>query len=310
MEAAEHRFRVMASDVHVIVVGAPDGLVADARTHLEHLEQRWSRFLPDSDVTRVNTAPGRPVEVDADTLTLFDTMISAWQLTGGQYDPTVLPALIGAGYGASIEDPRRVTSVPPGELRLGGMAGVDIDCNRRTINVPPGVVVDPGGIGKGLAADLTVARLLAAGARGALVSIGGDMAMAGTPPSADGWLVNVEHPDAANGDLCTLTVSGGGVATSSTRSRTWCHDGRPRHHLIDPTSAAQSTTDLAAVTVIARSGWLAEAHATAALLSGTARVLEYLDRHDLTGLAIPLTGSPLVTSDLEGVSLRLAAGAP
>jgi len=310
MEAAEHRFRVMASDAHIIVVGAHDWLIADARKHLDHLEQRWSRFLPDSDVTRINAAAARPIVVDDDTLTLFDTMISAWQLTGGRYDPTVLPALIAAGYGASIEDGQRVTCLPPGELRVGGLAGVDIDHDGRTISMPPGVMVDPGGIGKGLAADLTVTRLLAAGAGGAMVSIGGDMAMSGTPPSADGWHVTVEHPDAANGDLCTLAVSGGGVATSSTRSRTWRHDGRPRHHLIDPTSAAQSTTDLAAVTVIARSGWLAEAHATAALLSGTDRVLAYLDGHDLTGLAIPLTGSPLITSDLEGVSLRLAAGAP
>jgi thiamine biosynthesis lipoprotein len=308
MEASEQRFRVMASEAHIIVVGAPDRLFNDARAHLDHLEQRWSRFLPHSDVTRINTAAGRSVEVDADTLTLFDTMIDAWHLTGGRYDPTVLPALIAAGYGASKEDGQRVTVIPSGDLRIGGMAEVEIDHARRTITVPAGVVVDAGGIGKGLAADLIVARLIDAGARGALVSIGGDMAMAGVAPHADGWIVTVEHPEAADGDLCTVSVSGGGVATSSTRSRTWNHDGRARHHLIDPASAAQSTTDLAAVTVIARSGWLAEAHATAALLSGSDFVLGYLDRHDLTGIALPDVGSPLITSDLEGLALNVPAG--
>ena len=305
MEASEQRFRVMASEAHIIVVGAPDRLFSDARAHLDHLEQLWSRFLLHSDVTRINTAAGCSVEVDGDTLTLFDTMIDAWHLTGGRYDPTVLPALIAAGYGASKEDGQRVTVIPSGDLRVGGMAGVEIDQARRTITVPAGVVVDAGGIGKGLAADLTVARLIDAGARGALVSIGGDMAMAGGAPHADGWIVTVEHPDGADGDLCTVSVSGGGVATSSTRSRTWNHDGRPRHHLIDPASAAQSTTDLAAVTVIARSGWLADAHATAALLSGSDGVLGYLDRHDLTGLAIPVVGSPLITSDLEGLAYNV-----
>jgi thiamine biosynthesis lipoprotein len=309
MEAAEHRFRVMASDAHVIVVGAPNGLLAQAQARLDHLERRWSRFLPDSDVTRINAAGGHPIEVDADTLFLFDAMIDAWRLTDGRYDPTVLPALVRSGYGASIVDRQRITILPPGDLRMRGMAGVGIDHTRRTITMPAGAVVDAGGIGKGLAADLTVAGLLAAGARGALVSIGGDIAMAGDPPLADGWLVTVEHADAADGDLCTLAVSDGGVATSSTRSRTWNNDGHRRHHVIDPASATQSTTDLAAVTVIARTGWLAEAHATAALLSGSHGVLDYLDRHDLTGLAIPLTGSPLRTSDLEGVPLRLVAGA-
>ena len=63
-----------------------------------------------------------------------------------------------------------------------------------------------------------------------------------------------------------------------------------RHHVIDPAAGASSTTDLATVTVIARSGWLAEAHATAALLSGSANVIDYLDSHELTGIAVPLDG--------------------
>jgi thiamine biosynthesis lipoprotein len=308
MEAAEHRFRVMASEAHVIVVGVPDGFAGAAQDHLDHLEQRWSRFLPGSDVTRLNNAAGSPVEVDADTLTLLDAMVDAWQLTGRRYDPTVLPALIAAAYGASIVDEHRVTILPAGDLRVGGLAAVDIDHTRRTITLPAGVVVDAGGIGKGLAADLTVARLLGMGARGALVSIGGDMAMAGVPPHADGWLVTVEHADAADGDLCTISVSAGGVATSSTRSRRWSRDGHAYHHVIDPISAAPSATDLAAVTVIARSGWLAEAHATAALMSGSEGVLGYLIEHDLTGLALPLHGSPLATSDLEGLAFHVPAG--
>ncbi len=313
MEVAEHRFRAMASEAHVIVVGGSDGsvgdrLAADARAHLEHLEQRWSRFLPDSDITRVNSSSGRPVEVDADTLTLFFTMLDAWRLTQGRFDPTVLPALMALGYRASIEDARRITIVPSNELRLGGMGEIDIDPDRRTITMPSGVVVDAGGIGKGLAADLTVARLLDAGAHGALVSIGGDLAMAGTPPDTDGWLITIEQADPADGYLCTLAVSGGGVATSSTRSRRWTTGGRSRHHVIDPTAGTQSTTDLAAVTVIARSGWLAEAHATAALLSGSAGVLDQLDEHDLTGIALPLDGPPLVTSDLRGLYLGVPEG--
>ena len=94
----------MASQAHVIVVGARDGLIGDARTQLDYLEQRWSRFLPDSDITRINTAGGEPVEVTGDTLTLFAAMVDGWHLTDGRFDPTVLPAVIANGYSASTVD--------------------------------------------------------------------------------------------------------------------------------------------------------------------------------------------------------------
>jgi len=160
------------------------------------------------------------------------------------------------------------------------------------------VALDPGGIGKGLAADLAVGHLLSLGAAGALVSIGGDLAAQGDPPDEGGWIVAIEDPLAAPNIVCTLLVDGGGVATSSTRSRRWVRHGEECHHAIDPRHRAQSLTDLAAVTVIARSGWLAEAHATAALLAGSADVLDYLELNDLSGVATTWFGGVLATSDL------------
>jgi thiamine biosynthesis lipoprotein len=298
MAVTEHRFRVMASDAHLIAVDAPPGALTDARRALELIEQRWSRFLPDSDISRINLADGRPVVVDPLTLTLIATMAEAWSATQGRYDPTVLPILVADGYRSSIVQPSRVTILPATTQHAGGVAAVLIDAERWTVTAPTGVALDPGAIGKGLAADLVVAQLLAAGAGGALVDVGGDLACAGTPPLPDGWPVAVESMDDPGADLVTFTVSGGGVATSSTRSRRWIHDGAVRHHVIDPASGAMSDTDLDAVTVIARSGWLAEAHATGAILAGSVGVLGYLATHDLSGLAVTSTGGLLATPDL------------
>jgi thiamine biosynthesis lipoprotein len=305
MEAAEHRFRVMASGAHVVVVGATreSHLFAVARAHLEHLERRWSRFLPASDITRLNLAAGRPVHVDADTITLLEAMCEAWRRTGGRFDPTVLPAVVAAGYAASIDDPNRRTVLPDGGLTIAGMDAVEIDHARRVVTVPPQVVIDPGGIGKGLAADLVVALLLDAGAPGALVAVGGDLAMGGAPPGAEGWTIAVERPDPADGHLGTFALSGGGVATSSTRSRRWMAHGRLQHHEIDPSSARPSATDLAAVTVFAAAGWVAEAHATAALLSGRDEVVGYLEEHDVSGIACSPDGTSVATADLSTIAL-------
>ena len=129
--------------------------------------------------------------------------------------------------------------------------------------------------------------------------------MAGQPPQPDGWPVAVEHPDRSEAMLVTVAVSGGGVATSSTRSRRWWHDGVEKHHQIDPNTAAPSTTDLAAVTVIAPSGWQAEAHATAALSRGGVGVVSYLEGHGLHGLAVTAEGAALRTAGLAHLNLDI-----
>jgi thiamine biosynthesis lipoprotein len=207
-----------------------------------------------------------------------------------------------------------VTEVPDAVSPWGlvSLDDMEIDPSTNTVVLPAGLALDPGGIGKGLAADLAVARLMTAGASGALVEIGGDLAMAGTAVDEAGWLVNVEWPDPADGVLCSVAIGWGGVATSSTRSRRWLVDGVERHHQIDPSTEHCSTTDLDAVTVIAPTGWLAEVHATAALSTGSAGAVGYLDGHGLSGIAIRRADasscSVLVTADLTGVEVRPRTG--
>lgn len=308
----------MASRLHIIAVGAGnsgflDDALRDTASHLEHLEQCWSRFISSSDISRINQLgpTGGTLRVDPSTLTLLATMIEGYQATAGRYDPTVLRSMIAEGYAASHVDPSKVSAVAPGAARSASLHDLELDPSTNTVTVPATLVVDPGGIGKGLAADLAVAHLLEAGVDGAMVEIGGDLSMAGTSPDPAGWLVDVEHPDPADGIACSLAISGGGVATSSVRSRHWVRDGVERHHQIDPRTATCSSTDLLAVTVIAPAGRQAEVHATAALAEGSTGVISYLDGHGLSGIAFaahPSSGGPLRTSDLEGIDLDVRTG--
>lgn len=309
VEVLEHRARVMASDLHIVVVAdAEPGREAldDVVHRLDHLEGRWSRFLPDSDITALNSAGGQRLEVDPATAILVTTMVDGWRATGTSFDPSILPTLYTAGYHTSIDDVRRVTILPDNAVHVGGydtpgsMGAIEIDGS--TVRLPVGLALDPGGIGKGLAADLAVGQMMAAGVHGAMVCIGGDLVVAGNPPGdVDGWVIQVDHPenDREIAAVGSLAILGGGVATSSTRSRRWNHLGADRHHLIDPRLHAQSPTDLASVTVVGRSGWLAEVHATAALLAGSDSVLGYLEQHDLSGLAVGLDGRVFGTADLR-----------
>jgi thiamine biosynthesis lipoprotein len=302
----------MASAAQVILVDPSPGAEDYARLRLAELEARWSRFLPRSDISRLNTALDAFLLVSSDTATLLATMREGWRATGGRYDPTVLDAVIAAGYSKSIDGSGRTSR--PAERRSCGRASdrprgrwagavsmdeVAVRGATRTVVAPRAVGLDPGGIGKGLAADLLVTELIATGTGGALVSIGGDLAAAGSPPMPAGWCVNVRHPLDGARTLATLSLSAGGVATSSTRTRAWFKDGRRRHHAIDPDTGDCSATDLAAATVIARAGWEAEAHATAALLCGSECVLDYLARHRLAGLATTLDGVTVASPGLD-----------
>jgi thiamine biosynthesis lipoprotein len=249
----------MGTWARVVVVDGPPGALRLAQTRIEQLEARWSRFRPDSEVSRLNRSGGRPVVVSADTARLVDLALAGHRGTAGRFDPTLLGPLVNAGYDRLFD-------------RLGPIA------------VPPGPGFDPGGIGKGLAADIVVGELLAAGASGACVNLGGDLRAEGAGP----WLVDVADPfDETGPALARLAFDAGGVATSSRLRRAWtAPDGTARHHLIDPTTGQPAATGVAAVTVLTGDGWRAEVLAKAALLAGLPAALDVLATNRATGLVV------------------------
>lgn len=306
-DSVTHRFRVMASATHITAVGADLAALMACERRLRQLEARWSRFRADSDITRINQNTGRWVTVGADTVGLIDIMGHARAATGGRFDPTRLFALLDLGYTASIDDPQLRTlavDAPSG----ASFEDVEIDHAGSAVRCPVGVSLDPGGIGKGYAADLIVTELVNGGAAGALACIGGDIALLGRPPHGADWIIDVDDPHEPARAITILGVSAGGVATSSTRSRRWTVAGREHHHLIDAITGDESPTDLASVTVVANAGWLAEAHATAALSSGTRAVIDYLVDRGLSGVAVDSNGAMISTPDLGNVQRNASRG--
>lgn len=272
----------MGSTAHVLVHGGAPTLLRDARARLAQLEACWSRFQATSELSRMNAAAGRPTTVSADLWLLVTLAVSAWERTGGAFDPTVLAAVIAAGYDgdfASLPAQRPMTTAP-GPAR--GCGSIELDAGSRSVALPAGVGLDPGGIGKGLAADVVVGELLAAGADGALVSLGGDVRVAGDPPDSDAWTVAVDHPLGA-GDLFSVGLEDGAVATSSVLRRRWVVGAEPRHHLIDPRTGTSAAGNLVAASAVAGEGWWAEALATAALLGRMPRAAGYVVTVDADG---------------------------
>jgi thiamine biosynthesis lipoprotein len=284
----------MGSDAHLIVVGGDPSLADHAIQRIEDLEQRWSRFRPDSEINELNRRAGTPVPVSADTLTIVARAIEAWRLSGGAFDPTILGALIRAGYDRSFD---QLGPTAPGGHSPLGLGAADILIEGDSVCLPAGTGFDPGGIGKGLAADLVTAELIAAGAEGVCVNLGGDVRVAGAAPDGGTWTVGVDHPLASE-PLVLLGLTVGAVATSTTLRRRWVTDGEARHHLIDPRTGRPSDTDLVLATVVAGEAWIAEVLAKAVLLAGAAHAFDILGGTGAEALAADVAGAVQVTPGL------------
>lgn len=267
----------MGSDCHLVVVDGAAHAALAAIDRVRQLESRWSRFLATSEVSRLTAQHGRAVRISDDTALLLRRSIEAWSLTGGLFDPTVLGDLVRAGYDRDLAE---VVAAPRhGTSHLGlGCAGIVLerDVAGWTATLPRGAGFDPGGIGKGLAADLVTDELLDAGATGVCVNLGGDVRVAGDGPSGDGWTVDVEHPHIAE-PVARVGLRSGAVATSTTLLRRWTIDGEPMTHVVDPRTGRPTRTDVALVTIVAGRAWLAEVLATACMLRGWQRCFDLLD---------------------------------
>lgn len=305
--AADLRFTAMGSDAHVIVVGDAR-LVASARARVDELEARWSRFVPSSEVSRINAASGEPVDVSEDTRTLVARAVDAWRLTGCLADCTLLSEVVAAGYDAPFTalPPHRAQTAGPAPLPRTLLGPGDIEITTTAVRLPAGLAFDPGGIGKGLAADLVADELIATGADGACVNLGGDVRVRGTGPEGAGWTIGVDHPAAA-GPLALLGLTDGGVATSTVLRRRWRVGDEERHHLIDPRSGVPSTSDLALVTAVAGRAWEAEALAKAVLLRGGPHAFDILGGTGAEALAVGhdgrITASPGLRAFLGGAAV-------
>jgi thiamine biosynthesis lipoprotein len=271
----------MGSDAHVIVEGSP-ALLDVARGRVDELERRWSRFRSDSEVTMLNVRRGEPHRVSRDTFVLIERAVRAWRQTRGRFDPTVFGDLVRSGYDRPFEavvlDPRGGVS---GLHRNAG--GIRLDPETLTVELPRDAGFDPGGLGKGLAADLVVDELLRAGAEGACVNLGGDLRAEGAGPAEGAWVVGLDHGGA-------IAIAGGAVATSTTSLRAWTVDGERRNHLIDPKTGRSLRTDILAVTALSRDAASAEVATKYALLSEPGFEIEALEQLGCDGVVVTASG--------------------
>jgi thiamine biosynthesis lipoprotein len=290
----------MGTDAHIAIVAECEHLLSTGEARVRELEARWSRFLETSEITALNRHAGQPVLVSPDTIELIYKSIEAWRLTGGRFDPTIAAAIAAHGYDRDFAEVATIVASVAPHGPAPGLRAIRVDPVVNAVTLPAGVSFDPGGIGKGLAADVTARMLVDEGAGGALVNLGGDLRAIGQPPTAEGWVVSVPHPSAPDDELLHVALAEGAIATSSRLHRRWLTTDGEAHHLIDPATGRPAETEVVAVTVVAAEAWWAESLTKALFLSGPDGLEGLEGAH---ALVVTFDGTVHVTPELR-VMLR------
>jgi thiamine biosynthesis lipoprotein len=265
-------FRALGT-LAVVVVTDPEALptaMAMVAAEISACDRACSRFRDDSDLSRLNAAGGRLVDVSSRLLDELAAAMRAAHLTDGVVDPTVGRALVSLGYDRDF--PLVASTDRPGTIRLIPVPGwqcLHIDLARGRAQVPAGVLVDLGATAKARCADRAAAAAAAAAGCGVLVSLGGDVAVAGAAP-VGGWKVRVT--DSASADAGapgqTVEILTGGLATSGVTVRAWRRGGTELHHIVDPRKGAPAPVVWRTVSVAAANCIDANIASTAAIVLG------------------------------------------
>jgi thiamine biosynthesis lipoprotein len=242
--------------------------LGEAERHLwswiDAIDAACNRFNDASEITRLNRSAGAPLAVSSTFELALEAALRSFDATDGLCDPTILPALISLGYDRDYSLVAQDHSIGAAVATPApGVDAVHWDRAAHTVSLDPGCQIDLGASAKALCADLVVSELAEFG--GAIVEIGGDVAVHGH--GAEGpWAIGVSDSLQLTGHEPRISLTNGGVATSSTDTRTWKVDTQTANHVIDPRTGSFAHGDYATASVSAASCVLANAFATAALL--------------------------------------------
>ncbi len=263
---AEVQWQRWSMDMQIVVTD-PDSL-AEAKTlvdaELDAVDAAASRFRPDSEISTLASASGRPTLVSEKLATLLEAALTAASQTDGDVDPTVGAAMVALGYDTHIAKLGSVLPAVPAFTTPANWSMVALD--GRVVTVPPGVLLDLGATAKAVAADQCAQRVHAVTGSGALINLGGDIATAGLAPEG-AWQVLVRDTD-DDPDCLVALPAGAALATSSTLRRRWRNGEELLHHILDPRTGRSADPVWRTVSVAAQTCYDANTVATAAVVRG------------------------------------------
>ncbi|MCX6933055.1 MAG: FAD:protein FMN transferase [Verrucomicrobia bacterium] len=245
----------------------PATLTARISATLERLEQQFSTYRPNSELSRFNTARTTDwITVSPELARVATDCRALSVLTGGAFDATIFPLVDLWGFG-----PQRRSGPPPSATEISA-ARSRTDFRRLESRASPpalrktsaNLAADFSSMAKGFAADTIAAQLSALGSTDHYVQIGGDIATAGPRP----WRVAIEQPAGSAPLAHVFDLAGQSLSTSGDAHNSFTHAGRRYGHILDPRTGEPVASPLASVSVIAPTCAQSSARATALFVLG------------------------------------------
>lgn len=294
----EHAVTFFAMDtVMGISVFGPHGQEAAqaAQTEIRSLEKLLSVTDADSEIFAANRSGGAAVEVSEQTAELLSRALELCESTDGALDVTVYPVV--KAWGFTTGEHR----VPMEEELSALLERVDytrVSLDGQMLSVPAGTELDLGAVAKGYAGDRAAALLSAQGVTSAKLELGGNIHVLGAKPDGSPWRVAVRNPE-GEGYAGVVEVTDRAVVTSGGYERYFEADGVIYWHIIDPHTAQPARSGLRSVTIVARSGLLADALSTALFVMGADEAAAcWRSRQDFDFILLKDDGTAVVTEGL------------
>ncbi len=260
-------------------------------------ERRMSRFVPDSELSRLNQSEESIVSEE-----LFHILFQCrkyYEETGGIFDPSILGDLKREGYGVSIGE-EKFGVYAMGRSNRYTFSDVSLDEQTRCVRKPKDLEIDLGGIGKGYIVDRVSERLLEEYAN-IFVCAGGDIRTVGADQENGYafWVSDVENPFEKTGSVATLLLHDCGTATSGTNRRNWVVGKDKKHHLIDSRLKQSAQTDLITVTVVAQTTEQADVWAKTLCILGSREGMNCARDRNIAALFVDVSGNISSTEKME-----------
>ena len=305
------QFRAMNTDF--LLSGLPTGVAAEVQHRIKEAEKKLSRFLADSEISRINETPDEWVPVSSLAYELLTEALAAVQATEGLFNPFMGLSLQKWGYDCSFEllrerrarpefrreSPMRVIS----RATLGMSAPLAMNPQQLAVRLDKGVSIDVGGIAKGWVAQREANGLIVRGISSGLIDAGGDVVVWGQEPEQGLWGIGVANPMPSGEDVASLWLEGlTAMATSSIVKRSWqTPEPAAAHHILDPRTGAPAATDFLQVTVIGRNLSVAEQYAKCLIVLGSSVGIPWLEKRqpELAYIGVCRDGSVYVSANLD-----------
>ena len=269
MDPRIFEFYALGSDCSLQLFAPDQSLAHDAAVASEReigrIEARYSRYRPESELSRINETArsGGGIDVDAETAGLIDYAYACYRKSDGLFDIT--SGLLRRAWDFSSGNLPRGDAIAALLPRIG-LDKIGWNKPRLTF-ATPGMELDFGGIGKEYAADRAAGLCAAMGLRHGLVDLGGDIRLIGPRPGGGSWRIGIRHPGIPDRPMAAVDLAAGALATSGDYERFIEVEGRRYCHILNP-HTGWPARGLRSVSVIGPSCLVAGSLATIAMLKG------------------------------------------